>query len=126
MFYRIIDSEFNNCYSKTHGGAITMVNIPNSEITGSYFSNNRAEKTGGAILFYCQNFGPREELCSLDLKDSTFNNNSAGEQGGALRWNFYEPKMSNLKFNRNKALLYGNDIAAVAKRLMRFSSKEEL
>ena len=91
MFYRIIDSEFNNGQSTTNGGAITFVDIPNAEISGSSFNNNQAKKQGGAILFSCSNYGEKAESCSLIIRDSTFSNNSAGEQGGAIKWNFYEP-----------------------------------
>ena len=54
--------------------------------------------------------------CSLDIEKTRFVQNTAGIEGGAIKWNFYEPVMdlSTITFANNRAGVYGNDIAAVA------------
>lgn len=54
-------------------------------------------------------------------------NNTAGIEGGAIKWNFYEPlmRLDNKTFSGNKAGVYGDDIACVAKYLNITSSSSE-
>ena len=57
-------------------------------------------------------------MCALDISNSWFLNNFAGYEGGAIKWNYYEPTMNldfNKNFKNNSALVYGNNIASVAK-----------
>lgn len=39
-------------------------------------------------------------------------------EGGAIKWNFYEPLLGDVTFVGNSAGIYGNDIASVAQRLV--------
>jgi predicted outer membrane repeat protein len=82
---------------------------------GTVFEGNTAKELGGAIYFYCQSHGKDLSKCSLNFTGkSEFRNNTAGIQGGAIKWNFYEP--SNLMssfFKYNKAGVYGDNVASV-------------
>eukprot|EP00347_Sterkiella_histriomuscorum_P022266 403331092 len=96
----------------------------------SYFINNRGQKEdeaeGGAINFFCaQNTdsfqffpnGNSARYCSLFLDQVTFLNNTSNYNGGAIKWNYIEPEMSNLTFINNKARVYGDNISSYAKYL---------
>ena len=110
----IMNSTFNNCQGIT-GGAISINDIGNVLIGGgTLFANNTASQSGGAVYFYCNNYGLNTTMCSLTISNASFINNSAGVEGGALKWNFYEPTMSGLTFIGNTAGVYGNNIASVA------------
>lgn len=40
------------------------------------------------------------------------------EEGGAIKWTFYEPEMDGLVFTNNSAAQYGDNIASVAKNML--------
>lgn len=52
--------------------------------------------------------------CSLSITgDTLFSSNYASVKGGAIHWNFYEPKFGpNVKFVGNKAGWYGDSISS--------------
>ena len=126
MSYKIIDCIFSNSISKTNGGAIAFYNIPNVEIYSTTFFNNSAKVNGGAINFYCENFGINFEICSLKIRNCIFHKNNADQDGGAIKWNFYEPYIAGSKFINNKAGIYGDDIASVAKKLVQVTLDDAL
>lgn len=83
--------------SNVLGGAIYLENVENARIYRyCKFLGNTAAQSGGAIYFSCSNYGLDFSKCSLQINSSTFVNNSADIEGGAIKWNFYEPKMFNL------------------------------
>jgi hypothetical protein len=106
---------FESC-SGPRGGALSLQDIENVKVSQSLFQRNQAETMGGAINFFCQNYKRDLNKCSLDIDKTRFVQNTAGIEGGAIKWNFYEPVMdlSTITFSSNKAGVYGNDIAAVA------------
>lgn len=57
----------------------------------------------------------------------SFTNNTALTEGGAIKWNIYEPSMSTSKisFLYNSAGVYGNDVASVARELKRYTYDSE-
>lgn len=61
----IESSLFENSNSFTNGGAITIINVPGIMITNTIFRKNTAANQGGALLFKCNNFGARFDLCAL-------------------------------------------------------------
>ena len=67
-------------------------------------------------MFSCNNYNRNYQMCNLQLGSVLFQSNRAGFEGGAFKWNFYEPimNMSTLTFVNNKAGIYGNNFAAVA------------
>lgn len=71
---------------------------------------------GGAIFFSCEN-GP----CNLIIDNALFFANYATKEGGAIKWNNYEPQYINCIFTKNAAGIYGDSIASVANRLVLIS-----
>ena len=52
------------------------------------------------------------------MRNVSFINNNAGIEGGAIKWNLFEPSFGpNVIFKNNCASLYGDDIASVSKKL---------
>ena len=52
------------------------------------------------------------------IENTSFINNTAFIEGGAIKWNLYEPKLKNVMLLQNVAGIYGNDVASVAKYLI--------
>ena len=49
----------------------------------------------------------------MEIYNSTFEQNKASKEGGAVKWNMIRPKIdSKSVFKENKADFYGNDIAS--------------
>lgn len=85
-----------NC-SHEQGGAISLLDISNVTIQdNTSFIGNIAKTKGGAIYFECNNHSENVNQCSLAINDSNFINNTAGVEGGAIKWNIYAPKTNNL------------------------------
>jgi hypothetical protein len=62
-------------------------------------------------------------MCYLSLEAVRFNQNTVENEGGAIKWNYFEPVfVRNVTFKDNYAKVYGNDIAAVAKFLTKMDS----
>lgn len=81
---------------------------------------------GGAIHFSCSNFGNDSSKCSLNISETTFKDNFADHDGGAIKWNFYPPTLHNdILFTHNVAKVYGNNIAAVAQTLIQLNENSE-
>jgi hypothetical protein len=104
---QITNSQFgeNGNTATRYGGSISITDSDVS-ITNSTFNGNAATD-GAAISFRCSS----SILCDLDVSNSTFTNNSAATQGGAIYYNFIRPQMSNLIFTNNTAQ-YGQNIAS--------------
>lgn len=73
-------------------------------ITGSSFVSNKA-KQGSALSTTCS------ESCNVNIESSTFSNNMATEQGGAIQYQSFRPTMTSLTFTGNSAP-YGPDISS--------------
>lgn len=52
-----------------------------------------------------------DRSCSYEIKDSTMSENSAVEQGGIMKYNFYRPNITNSIKESNFAL-YGDNFAS--------------
>ena len=91
--------------SKQQGGALFIENS-NSTMQNMTFLSNIAQ-SGGAINIDCDSY----ERCQNIILESTFSNNFAVEQGGAIYYNYRRPEMSNITFNNNDAS-YGSDIGS--------------
>lgn len=76
---------------------------------------------GGAIFFSCSEYyGTDQSKCSLALNNVNFTQNRAEIQGGAVKWTFFEPTLSkSVNFNGNTAGIYGDNIASMAKSLVK-------
>jgi predicted outer membrane repeat protein len=75
------------------------------------FENNSAQ-TGGAISIKCSSY----DGCDNQIKNSTFINNAAVEQGGAIYYNYRRPKLEDIVYSSNRAT-YGPDIASYPVRI---------
>lgn len=91
---------------------------------GTLFEGNSAWQQGGAINHQCSSTLSNTTKCSLTLKNTKLVGNKALFEGGALKWNMYEPTTSNITMVDNKAMVYGDDIASVSRRVIRISKDE--
>ena len=97
--------------STLYGGALNIQNS-NSTMRNMTFENNIAQ-TGGAIHISCDTY----DICQNIISDSTFSNNFAVQQGGAISYDFRRPDISNLEFINNQAA-YGPNIASYPVRIV--------
>ena len=97
--------------STLYGGALNIQNS-NSTMRNMTFENNIAQ-TGGAIHISCDTY----DICQNIISDSTFSNNFAVQQGGAINYDFRRPDISNLEFINNQAA-YGPNIASYPVRIV--------
>ena len=93
------------------GGALLIENS-NSTMRNMTFEHNVAQ-TGGAIHISCDAY----DICQNVINNSTFSNNTAVKQGGAINYDFRRPELSNFTFNNNKAA-YGSNIASYPVRIV--------
>lgn len=97
----------------------------------SVFSYNKAKNSssdafksirgsGGSIFYECNE---NSMNCLVDITNVAFANNYAEIKGGAIHWNTLEPlwggvtsngNLSTIKFSKNKAGRYGDNISAFA------------
>ena len=87
------------------GGAIYILQS-DVKITKTLFKHNEA-LNGGAVRIYI-NYGHTN---LITIKDSTFENNGAKRDGGAIQYNFIRPHMENNTHLNNEAF-YGPDIGS--------------
>jgi hypothetical protein len=70
-------------------------------------------------MLQCNSTQTLEYVCNISIKNTVFLNNSAQIEGGSIKWDFYEPLIaSDVKFLNNKAGVYGDSIASVAKSIV--------
>jgi predicted outer membrane repeat protein len=114
------------------GGAIYLNNPQFLTIDrGCIFNDNRAKNSsilalksvrgsGGSIYYECNE---NSLNCIVDITDASFFNNYAEIKGGAIHWNTLEPlwggitsngNLTSIKFSKNKAGRYGDNISAIA------------
>lgn len=101
----LLGSTFKNLKYTEQGGAIDTLNS-NVNISCSVFENNFAPIAGG-IALRCE----EGTTCSYSITGSTFTNNTATTDGGAIYYDFYKPTMSDNTFINNTAE-YGPEMAA--------------
>ena len=132
--YIIRKSTFENIDAYV-GGALYLDHPQSMIITDCNFNrlraNNRTttKKTdlpsgiAGAINYICDDNDP---LCNLTIDGTTtFSNNYAAIKGGAINWNYVEPNFGKqIKFSKNKAGWYGDNIAAYAQQLKAITKEE--
>ncbi|TNV88077.1 hypothetical protein FGO68_gene10837 [Halteria grandinella] len=113
----ISNCKFLNSTSKFNGGGLSLIDVERARINQSEFVMNKADIQGGALIHDCNQTGLLSYGCSLEISDTLFRSNIAKE-GGALKWNYYEPVFRNVTFLNNTARYYGNDIASVPAKLI--------
>ena len=105
----IKDSQFVNLGSQTLLlGAALYSKDSSLDVKGSLFKNNQA-KNGGALDLQWSS----SVVCTFNIEDNTFTNNSATNSGGAIRYNLFRPSFINNTFINNSAA-YGPDIGSYA------------
>lgn len=71
----INNTKFISCQG-LDGGAIALFDVAKMRILGNtQFINNKATKTGGAIHFFCDDYGSDKAQCSLEIDNVTFTGN---------------------------------------------------
>ena len=103
----VINSNFMNIggTNSFKGGALYILNS-NLTIDNTSFVNNTAVD-GGAIYYSC----PGVNQWVLSIQNSTFMSNKGVKSGGAIKYDVFRPKLSNISFKNNSAL-YGTNIAS--------------
>ena len=97
--------------NKLQGGAMLIENS-NSTIKNMTFEYNIA-RSGGAIYINCDSY----DICRNIINGSTFSDNTAIEQGGAIYYDYRRPELSNITFNNNDAF-HGPDIGSYPVRIV--------
>jgi hypothetical protein len=119
----IADSFFTNMVQNIKEGSIYQSNIgtdgsaieiidSNVTISNCTFSNNIA-KNGGAVKISCDYRTP----CSNSIENSSFRNNSATGDGGAIKYDSYAPTLTNNTYENNTGD-YGPNIASYPVKIM--------
>ncbi|TNV88085.1 hypothetical protein FGO68_gene10378 [Halteria grandinella] len=117
----VFRNNFTNCFSQTNGGAITLINYEYAWLRYNTFTSNTALKAGGAIFYSCTT----NYLCVMEITNCTFKHNYANIEGGAIKWTKSEPQFSDdVIFINNTAGIYGDDLASVARVLVRITDQE--
>lgn len=116
----IRNSTFSTCQSQYNGGALSLIDVREILIEDTNFESNNAQQSGGAIFHSCNQSQTISYPCRLNITSTKFIGNFAGIEGGAIKWNFFEPLIDHhsVSFERNKAIVYGDDIASVAVNLV--------
>lgn len=104
--YSIDNCVFENLYSINDGGAIYLKPFFDFIINDTIFKDNIAKRMGGAI-FYEESF----ENNTLFIYNTTFINNLADLEGGAIKLNNKKPVLINITYQNNFAY-YGNNLAS--------------
>ena len=97
-------STFSSNIGNPNGGALSLSGS-SIAILNCSFDSNSAEN-GGAISYACPN-----SQCNITITNSTFINNRASVQGGAIDWVNRKPIQSGNTFTNNTAP-YGGDSAS--------------
>ena len=87
------------------GGALLIENS-NSIMQNISFKSNTAQ-SGGAVNIDCDTY----DICQNIISNSTFSNNTAAEQGGAIFYNYRRPEMPDIECTNNTAS-YGSNIGS--------------
>ena len=99
-----VSAEDNSAMS---GGAIYLAGVPDTaSITFSSFKRNIAEMalsdeviseeaSGGSIFFSCGSEDALQANCALSISDSVFEENEAEVDGGAIKWTYVKPELTN-------------------------------
>jgi len=108
----ISGSTFTNNRAKNTGGAISVVGTIENGIHNSHFNDNTSEASyGGAIGMGARSGGAG--IINGGISGSTFKNNSAHLDGGAIRANQINGDISGTTFEKNTATGSGGAIWAV-------------
>ena len=115
----IRDSNFTQCGGEIlYGGAIDLTDSVMS-VRNSEFATNLAQ-SGAAISLRCSNIS----ACKIDIMNSSFENNQASIQGGAIYYNFVRPSLTGNIFINNTAR-YGDNIASYAVRIAQIGNMDK-
>ncbi|CDW78813.1 UNKNOWN [Stylonychia lemnae] len=99
----------------SEGGVFNLINsnitLQKSIITSSF------GHFGGGLFLSCSN----SVNCFADLKNNTFSNNTAHDQGGAIDYNKNKPLNLDSNSFLNNSAPYGNDIASKPYTLLEFT-----
>ncbi|TNV88051.1 hypothetical protein FGO68_gene16005 [Halteria grandinella] len=112
---------FKDSQSRHRGGGLTLVDVKRAIIARTLFQNNSAQNQGGGLMFGCNASGILQYQCNLQINDTIFKENTAGLEGGAIKWNYYQPTFSKVLYQDNKARIYGDDIASVPAKLVQIT-----
>lgn len=95
-----------------------MLNTVSVHFINVNFTGNHASELGGGLYVDCSPL--YHYPCNqISVENTTFTNNTSGKEGGGIKWTYYEPQFMGVKFNGNQAAVYGDNIASVAKWLVK-------
>ncbi|CDW85403.1 UNKNOWN [Stylonychia lemnae] len=106
----ITDSYFKNNTATSSAGVIYSLNV-DINVNNTIFDNNTAlEQDAGALYLECED--AIYDLCTYSIQNSVFQKNTASVNGGAMKFTYFKPNITNNNtFTDNKAQ-YGNDLAS--------------
>jgi acetyltransferase-like isoleucine patch superfamily enzyme len=108
---KIIKSDFKNLGTNTVSGGAVYFKNSNLTVEESNFENNIAEK--GAGMYYSCSLNVN---CKCIISNSSFINNDASIEGGAIVYDKYKYLLNNVTFTNNTAL-YGPNMASYASKI---------
>mmetsp|Transcript_10414 Transcript_10414/g.10443 ORF Transcript_10414/g.10443 Transcript_10414/m.10443 type:complete len:215 (-) Transcript_10414:1955-2599(-) len=109
VLLEVIESSFLGNDANVQGGVLSLVNT-DAYIYNSTFADNRAGIEGGALFLSCEVSALRP--CAYDISLSTFSNNSARDNGGAIKYDFYKPTLAPDNVFSDNSATYGPNIAS--------------
>eukprot|EP00347_Sterkiella_histriomuscorum_P014519 403360570 len=102
----IENSSLINNSASINSGSIYAINVDVLINNTKFEGNSALNGDAGALFLDCEDsvINP----CVYNISNTLFKNNSAYSNGGALKYTFYKPLLSNVTFTDNKAK-YGGD-----------------
>ncbi|TNV88024.1 hypothetical protein FGO68_gene15126 [Halteria grandinella] len=127
--YQISPAVISDCViqgtsSTTKGAGLALINPKQMQIERVILKNNRAKQQGGGMFFSCNIQLSELYPCELTLLNTSFIDNYADLEGGAIKWNYFEPILQNVTFNNNTSGVYGDNIGSVARKLVRVKKEQ--
>jgi len=105
-------SAFTNNTAATNGGALAVGNNFDGVIDGTTFQSNAATAGSGGALYVADDFGSKAGATS-EIKNSTFDTNTAGANGGAIAVDQdFKGNVADSTFKSNTAAVSGGAISS--------------
>ena len=106
----IDQSNFHNNSASVQAGVVYALNTDVVIDRSGFINNSAGTGDAGALYLDCEDSVTYS--CNYNISNSVFHNNSAMINGGAIKYSYYKPNVTdNNTFTLNKAM-YGSDMAS--------------
>lgn len=123
--YKFTNVRLHGCIARKDGAGMYVDNVRDMQVSGpaSEITKSHAKGAGGGVFFHCAYESKMKdaERCKLYFGAVNITRNTAHE-GGGLKWS-YKPEFVEARVYDNKARFYGNNFAAYATKMVRFTSQ---